>query len=93
MKSFCKSNILTEKFLNLFPIKFLNLCSQNYALTHSTMKKPGELYAVKQPKKQRFSHESLGFSKMDIPKMSIFSFSKHFSLEIINFRIQLLRNF
>jgi hypothetical protein len=49
------------------------------------VKNPGELYALKHPKKPRFQHESLGFSKMDIPKMSIFGFSNHFSLEITIF--------
>jgi hypothetical protein len=42
------------------------------------VKNPGELYAVKHLKKQRFQHEYLGFSKMDIPKMSIFTFSNYF---------------
>ena len=68
-----------------FSNEYLFLCSQNYALVISTTKFPGELYALKRPKKQRFYHESLGFSKMDIPKMSIFTFSNHFSLEIRNF--------
>jgi len=51
-----------------------------------TIKFPGELYALNDPKKQRFQHEYLGFSILDIPKMSIFTFSSHFSLEITNFQ-------
>uniref|UniRef100_A0A6C0BW85 Uncharacterized protein n=1 Tax=viral metagenome TaxID=1070528 RepID=A0A6C0BW85_9ZZZZ len=51
------------------------------------MKNSGELYALKWPKKQRFHHESLGFSKMDIPKMSIFTFSDFLLLKFGNFRI------
>jgi hypothetical protein len=51
------------------------------------MKNLGELYAVKRPKKQRFQHESLGFSKMDIPKMSIFGFSDFLLLKFEIFRI------
>jgi hypothetical protein len=43
-----------------------------------TIKIPGQHYAVNDPKKQRFSHESLGFSILDIPKMSIFTFSNYF---------------
>jgi len=52
------------------------------------MKIPGELYDVNDPKKQRFQHESLGFSKMDIPKMSIFTFSNYFCLKITIFKIK-----
>jgi hypothetical protein len=74
-----------KKVSKSFPNENLFLCSQNYALVVSTMKNPGELYAVNRPKKQRFQHESLGFSKMDILKMSIFTFSIHFSLEITIF--------
>jgi hypothetical protein len=50
-----------------------------------SVKNMGELYALKRPKKRCFSREYLGFSKMDIPKMSIFTFSNHFSLEITIF--------
>jgi hypothetical protein len=51
------------------------------------MKIPGELYDVNDPKKQRFQHESLGFSKMDILKMSIFTFSEFLLLKFGNFRL------
>jgi hypothetical protein len=51
------------------------------------MKNPRELYAVNDPKKQRFQHESPGFSKMDILKMSIFTFSEFLLLKFENFRI------
>jgi len=54
----------------------------------STVKFPGEHYALNDPKKQRFSHEYLGFSKMDIPKMSIFTFSNYFWLKIRIFKIK-----
>jgi len=49
------------------------------------MKFPGELYALNDPKKQRFQHESPGFSKMDILKMSIFGFSDFLLLKFENF--------
>jgi hypothetical protein len=52
-----------------------------------TMKNSGQLYAVNDAKKQRFHHESLGFSKMDILKMSIFTFSDFLLLKFGNFRI------
>jgi hypothetical protein len=74
---------MPKSFLN----KYLFLCSQNYAVVVSTMKILGELYAVNDPKKQRFQHESLGFSKMDILKMSIFTFSDFLLLKFGNFRI------
>jgi hypothetical protein len=51
------------------------------------MKNPGELYAVKHPKKPCFSPKYPHISKMDIPKMSIFTFSVIFCLKIRNFRI------
>ena len=70
-----------------FSLKTLNLCSQIYALVVSTMKNSGERYALKLPKKQRFQHESLGFSKMDLPKMSIFDFSDFLLLKFEFFRI------
>jgi hypothetical protein len=74
-----------KKVSKSFPNENLFLCSQNYALVQFSWKIPGEHYALNDTKKQRFQHESLGFSKMDIPKMSIFTFSNHFSLEITIF--------
>jgi hypothetical protein len=53
----------------------------------STTEIPGERYAVNDPKKQCFQHEYLGFSKMDIPKMSIFGFSDFLLLKFEIFRI------
>jgi hypothetical protein len=75
-----------EKTPKSFSLKNLFLCSQNYALTVSFTKNPGELYAVKPPKKQCFQHESLGFSKMDILKMSIFTFSEFLLLKFEIFK-------
>ena len=37
-----------------FPNYILFLCSQNYALVVSTVKFPGERYALKRSQKQRF---------------------------------------
>jgi hypothetical protein len=76
-----------KKVPKSFSLKNINLCSQNYALTHFSVKIPGELYAVNDPKKQRFQHESPGFSKMDILKMSIFTFSEFLLLKFGNFRL------
>jgi len=41
-----------KKVPKSFSNKNLFLCSQNYELTHFSAKNPGELYAVKHPKKQ-----------------------------------------
>jgi hypothetical protein len=47
---------------------------------------PGEHYALNDSKKQRFQHEYLGFSILDIPKMSIFGFSDILLLKFEIFR-------